>query len=259
MTDQNLAVIVLAAGQGTRMRSARPKVLHPLAGIPIVGHVLATARELAPAHVIVVVRHERDAVAEAVLELLPEAILVDQDETPGTGRAVEQAIAALPAGFAGDVVIVSGDVPLLDAATLAGLIAAHREGARGRDAPLRHLRRRDRLRQDRARRRRHGGPHRRTAGRDRGRARDPRGELGNLRLSPRAVARPARPRRDPQRPGRDVPHGRHRTLARRRVDGRRDSRARELDRRGNQRPRAARRVRARAQRASSSAAGSSPA
>jgi bifunctional UDP-N-acetylglucosamine pyrophosphorylase / glucosamine-1-phosphate N-acetyltransferase len=128
MTDQNLAVIVLAAGQGTRMKSALPKVLHPLAGVPIVGHVLATARELDPAHVIVVVRHERDAVAATILELVPEALIVDQDEIPGTGRAVEQAIGALPNAFEGDVLIVSGDVPLLDAATLTGLLEAHRAG-----------------------------------------------------------------------------------------------------------------------------------
>jgi bifunctional UDP-N-acetylglucosamine pyrophosphorylase/glucosamine-1-phosphate N-acetyltransferase len=128
MTDQNLAVIVLAAGQGTRMKSSLPKILHPLAGVPIVGHVLATARELDPAHVVVVVRHERDVVAATIVELLPEAVIVDQDEIPGTGRAVEQAIAALPRSFVGDVVIVSGDVPLLDAATLTGLLAAHRAG-----------------------------------------------------------------------------------------------------------------------------------
>jgi bifunctional UDP-N-acetylglucosamine pyrophosphorylase / glucosamine-1-phosphate N-acetyltransferase len=129
MTDNNLAVIVLAAGQGTRMKSSLPKVLHPLAGVPIVGHVLATARELDPAHVVVVVRHERDAVAATILALLPEAVVVDQDETPGTGRAVEQAIEALPQEFSGDVMIVSGDVPLLDAATLTGLLEAHRAGA----------------------------------------------------------------------------------------------------------------------------------
>jgi bifunctional UDP-N-acetylglucosamine pyrophosphorylase / glucosamine-1-phosphate N-acetyltransferase len=128
MTDPNLAVIVLAAGQGTRMKSSLPKVLHPLAGVPIVGHVLATARELDPAHVVVVVRHERDAVSATILELLPEAVIVDQDEIPGTGRAVEQAIGALPSAFTGDVMIVSGDVPLLDAATLAGLLEAHRAG-----------------------------------------------------------------------------------------------------------------------------------
>jgi bifunctional UDP-N-acetylglucosamine pyrophosphorylase/glucosamine-1-phosphate N-acetyltransferase len=128
MTDSNLAVIVLAAGQGTRMKSARPKVLHLLAGVPIVGHVLATARALEPRHIVVVVRHDRDTVAATVLEILPEAVIVDQDEIPGTGRAVELAIAELPAGFDGDVMIVSGDVPLLDAATLTGLLEAHRAG-----------------------------------------------------------------------------------------------------------------------------------
>jgi len=126
MTDPRLAVIVLAAGQGTRMKSSRAKVLHPLAGVPLIGHVLATARELSAAHVIVVVRHERDAVSEAVLELMPEATLVDQDEVPGTGRAVELGLGALPGGFDGDVVVVSGDVPLLDAGTLANLVEAHR-------------------------------------------------------------------------------------------------------------------------------------
>jgi bifunctional UDP-N-acetylglucosamine pyrophosphorylase/glucosamine-1-phosphate N-acetyltransferase len=129
MTDQNLAVIVLAAGQGTRMKSSLPKILHPLAGIPLIGHVLATARELAPAHVVTVVRHERDVVAAAIAELLPEALIVDQDEIPGTGRAVEVAIAALPRSFSGDVVVVSADVPLLNAATLVRLIEAHRSGA----------------------------------------------------------------------------------------------------------------------------------
>jgi bifunctional UDP-N-acetylglucosamine pyrophosphorylase/glucosamine-1-phosphate N-acetyltransferase len=129
MTDQRLAVIVLAAGQGTRMRSSRPKVLHTLAGRSLVGHVLATAQELQPRHVVAVVRHERDAVVETISELAPAAIIVDQDEVPGTGRAVEIAIAALPADFAGDVVVVSGDVPLLDAATLATLLEQHRAAA----------------------------------------------------------------------------------------------------------------------------------
>jgi len=129
MTDSRLAIIVLAAGQGTRMKSSVPKVLHRLAGVPIVGHVLATARELDPAHIVVVVRHERDTVAATISEIMPEAVLVDQDEIPGTGRAVEQGIGALPADFDGDVMIVSGDVPLLDAGTLSGLLDAHRDGA----------------------------------------------------------------------------------------------------------------------------------
>jgi len=65
MTDPRLAVIVLAAGQGTRMKSSRAKVLHPLAGVPLIGHVLATARELSAAHVIAVVRHEIGLVDKA--------------------------------------------------------------------------------------------------------------------------------------------------------------------------------------------------
>ena len=126
MTDSQLAVIVLAAGQGTRMKPRTPKVLHRLAGVPLIGHVLATARALDPAHVVAVVRHERDTVAAAITELDADAIIADQDEIPGTGRAVEAALDALPADFAGDVLVVSGDVPLLDADTLAGLIAEHR-------------------------------------------------------------------------------------------------------------------------------------
>ncbi|CAN5258416.1 bifunctional UDP-N-acetylglucosamine diphosphorylase/glucosamine-1-phosphate N-acetyltransferase GlmU [soil metagenome] len=126
MTDQHLAVIVLAAGQGTRMKSARPKVLHTIAGRSLVGHVLATARSLDPAHIVAVVRHDRDSVVATISELQPTAIIVDQDEIPGTGRAVEVGVAALPADFEGDVVVVSGDVPLLDAATLVQLVAEHR-------------------------------------------------------------------------------------------------------------------------------------
>lgn len=129
MTDSRLAIIVLAAGQGTRMRSQTPKVLHALAGVPLIGHVLATARALEPAHVVAVVRHERDRVAEAISALDAHAIIADQDEIPGTGRAVEAALGALPADFDGDVLVVSGDVPLLDAGTLAELIAGHRSRA----------------------------------------------------------------------------------------------------------------------------------
>ncbi|MBO9578584.1 MAG: bifunctional UDP-N-acetylglucosamine diphosphorylase/glucosamine-1-phosphate N-acetyltransferase GlmU [Microbacteriaceae bacterium] len=126
MSERSLAVVVLAAGQGTRMRSATPKVLHRIAGRTLIGHVLTTARELAPAHVAVVVRHERDAVVAAIADAAPGLIVVDQDEIPGTGRAVELAVAALPAAFDGDVVVLSGDVPLLDPATLSVLLDRHR-------------------------------------------------------------------------------------------------------------------------------------
>jgi bifunctional UDP-N-acetylglucosamine pyrophosphorylase/glucosamine-1-phosphate N-acetyltransferase len=129
MTDSRLAIVVLAAGQGTRMKSQTPKVLHALAGIPLIGHVLATARSLDPAHLVTVVRHERDRVVATVLECDAECTIVEQDEIPGTGRAAEAALDALPADFAGDVLVVSGDVPLLDADTLAQLIAEHRNRA----------------------------------------------------------------------------------------------------------------------------------
>ena len=126
MTDHHLAVVILAAGQGTRMRSATPKVLHPLAGLSLIGHVLATAGELNAAHMIAVVRHERDRVVEVISEQTPGTIIVDQDDIPGTGRAVELAIAVLPADFAGQVLVLSADVPLLDAATISGLLEVHR-------------------------------------------------------------------------------------------------------------------------------------
>lgn len=126
MTDQHLAIVVLAAGQGTRMKSSLPKLLHPIAGLPLVGHVLATAAALDAGHIVTVVRYERDQLVKVVTEQLPQSIIVDQDEIPGTGRAVEQAVNSLPADFDGDVLVVNGDVPLLDAQSLAQFVAAHR-------------------------------------------------------------------------------------------------------------------------------------
>ena len=129
MTDSSLAVVVLAAGEGTRMKSSLAKVLHPIAGIPMIGHVLSTAAALHPQHTVAVVRHQRDTVAGAISELTEGVTIVDQDDVPGTGRAVELALAAL-AGFEGDVVVISGDVPLLDAGTLSKLIDSHRSNGR---------------------------------------------------------------------------------------------------------------------------------
>ncbi|RFA19862.1 bifunctional UDP-N-acetylglucosamine diphosphorylase/glucosamine-1-phosphate N-acetyltransferase GlmU [Subtercola boreus] len=126
MTDSRLAIIILAAGQGTRMKSETPKLLHHLAGIPIVSHVLATARELDAAYTIAVVRHERDRLVDVITDQLPDGLVVDQDDVPGTGRAVEQAMDALPLGFDGDVLVMNGDTPMLDVQTLSGLVAEHR-------------------------------------------------------------------------------------------------------------------------------------
>lgn len=125
--DRALAVIVLAAGQGTRMKSSIPKVLHRIGGRPLVGHVIDTALALTPERIVVVVRHERDLVVSAVVET-PGIVVVDQDDIPGTGRAVELALDALD-DFEGDVLVLSGDVPLLEADTLAALVGAHRDGA----------------------------------------------------------------------------------------------------------------------------------
>ena len=119
------------------MRSATPKVLHRIGGRSLLGHVLATARDLRPGRTAVVVRHERDQVAAHVEELDPAAVIADQDEVPGTGRAVECGLSALDAaaqpdqapggtqGVEGPVVILAGDVPLLDSGTLTALLEAH--------------------------------------------------------------------------------------------------------------------------------------
>lgn len=125
-TNTPLAVVVLAAGQGTRMRSRVPKVLHRIGGRPLVGHVIETARAFAPESVLVVVRHERSQVAEAVSA--DDVLVVDQDDVPGTGRAVEIALAAIP-DFTGDVLVLSGDVPLLEASTIESLLDLHRRSA----------------------------------------------------------------------------------------------------------------------------------
>jgi bifunctional UDP-N-acetylglucosamine pyrophosphorylase/glucosamine-1-phosphate N-acetyltransferase len=95
----------------------------------MIGHVLSTAAALHPQHTIAVLRHQRDSVAAVVAELTEGIVIVDQDDVPGTGRAVELALAALE-GFDGDVVVVSGDVPLLDADTLGALVADHRSNNR---------------------------------------------------------------------------------------------------------------------------------
>ena len=125
------AVIVLAAGAGTRMKSRIPKILHEIGGLSMVGHALLAARSMNPKQLALVVRHERDLVAGHVAELDPNAVIVDQDEIPGTGRAVEVALQALDAKetLTGTVVVTYGDVPLLTGGLLAELVATHEREA----------------------------------------------------------------------------------------------------------------------------------
>ncbi|GAA2171756.1 bifunctional UDP-N-acetylglucosamine diphosphorylase/glucosamine-1-phosphate N-acetyltransferase GlmU [Agrococcus versicolor] len=122
-----IAVVVLAAGAGTRMRSATPKPLHAVAGRSLIAHVLHTAHELEPTHLVAVVRHERDLLVEEIAHHAPSARIADQDDVPGTGRAVEAALAQLPDAFDGLVVVLSGDVPLIDSSTLRELVREHEE------------------------------------------------------------------------------------------------------------------------------------
>ncbi len=127
------AVVILAAGAGTRMRSKTPKVLHTIAGRTLLGHALHAAAGTRPDHLVVVVGHDRDRVTEAALstagELDHEILVAVQHEQRGTGDAVQAGLGALPADFAGTVIVTAADVPLLDAATLAELLATHTSGA----------------------------------------------------------------------------------------------------------------------------------
>ena len=111
------------------MKSATPKVLHTIGGRTLLGHVLHAARGLNPDHLVVVVRHERDLVAPRVSELDPTAIVADQDEVAGTGRATQCGLQPLPSDLAGTVLVTYGDVPLQTTDTLGSLIATHQAEA----------------------------------------------------------------------------------------------------------------------------------
>ena len=129
MTSDNspLAVIVLAAGKGTRMKSDLHKVLHPIAGRPMIEHLLASAKELEPERQVLVAGHGRDQLEKATAG---RAVIAVQEPQLGTGHAVQQAESAL-AGFEGDVLILYGDVPFVRPETMRAMI----ERLHGADAP----------------------------------------------------------------------------------------------------------------------------
>jgi bifunctional UDP-N-acetylglucosamine pyrophosphorylase/glucosamine-1-phosphate N-acetyltransferase len=119
------AVIILAAGEGTRMRSATPKVLHEIGGRSLVGHAVAAADTLAADRLVVVVGHGREAVAAHLAAVAPHARIAVQDQQHGTGHAVQCALAEAGDVAGGTVVVTYGDVPLLAGQTLAALVDEH--------------------------------------------------------------------------------------------------------------------------------------
>lgn len=120
------AVIILAAGEGKRMKSRTPKVLHALCGRTMLGHAVAAARELDPRQLVVVTGHGREQVTPAVSGYAPEAKVVVQEPQSGTGHAVRMVTESV-GSFTGTVLVTYGDMPLLRAETLAGLVASHEE------------------------------------------------------------------------------------------------------------------------------------
>ena len=131
-TPNGITVIVLAAGGGTRMKSKTMKVLHPLAGRSMLGHVLSAVASLEPRRVVAVVGHQREQVGPHVQELLPGAVLAVQESQDGTGHAVRVAWEALDAADrSGTVLVAYGDTPLLEGESLRAFAEDHVAAGRG--------------------------------------------------------------------------------------------------------------------------------
>ena len=119
-------VVILAAGEGTRMKSSTPKVLHPIAGRTLVGHVLNAVDALAPKNVRVVVGAGREQVEAHIAEIAPKAVTVFQEKRGGTGHATQLALAGL--NPSGTILVLAGDTPMLTGTSLAQLLAEHHAG-----------------------------------------------------------------------------------------------------------------------------------
>ncbi|MFW5881165.1 MAG: bifunctional UDP-N-acetylglucosamine diphosphorylase/glucosamine-1-phosphate N-acetyltransferase GlmU [Roseicyclus sp.] len=118
-----IALVILAAGAGTRMNSEKPKPLHELGGLPLIAHALRAGAELDPDRVVVVTGHGAADVEAAVRDHAPDAVCVRQEAQLGTGHAVARALPALE-GFSGDIVVLYADTPFVTAETLARMRAA---------------------------------------------------------------------------------------------------------------------------------------
>lgn len=122
----SIALVILAAGKGTRMESDLPKVLHPIAQVPMLVHAMRGGAALDPERVVIVAGHGADAVTDVALAQDDTARIVLQTEQLGTAHAVAQARAALE-GFSGDVVVLYGDTPFIQPETLEKMIGARRQ------------------------------------------------------------------------------------------------------------------------------------
>ena len=122
------AVVILAAGEGKRMKSSRSKLLHELAGHSMLSYAVTAATTVQPEHIVVVVGHGRDQVEAHLAEIAPHASIAVQPEQRGTGHAVQIALAQL-GDLTGDVIVTMGDVPMLTGDTLSALAAEHRSRA----------------------------------------------------------------------------------------------------------------------------------
>ncbi|WP_372885551.1 bifunctional UDP-N-acetylglucosamine diphosphorylase/glucosamine-1-phosphate N-acetyltransferase GlmU [Shimia sp.] len=123
-----VALIILAAGKGTRMNSDQAKVLHQIAGAPMLAHALRSAQDLAPARSVIVAGHGYDAVERSLADFAPEAVVVRQEQQLGTAHAVDAARGALE-DFDGDVIVLYGDTPFVSPETLQRMAEARRDHA----------------------------------------------------------------------------------------------------------------------------------
>lgn len=122
------AVVVLAAGAGTRMKSTTSKLLHQIAGRSLLSYAVDAASALEPQHLVVVVGHQREQVEAHLADIAPHVTIAVQERPNGTGDAVRSGLIPIP-DVAGEVVVTMGDVPLLTGATLNALVGVHRDNA----------------------------------------------------------------------------------------------------------------------------------
>jgi len=119
------AVLILAAGEGKRMKSSRSKLLHEIAGHSMLSYAVTAATAVQPEHIVVVVGHLRDQVEAHLAEIAPHVLIAVQEQQLGTGAAVQVALGELT-DLSGDVIVTLGDVPMLTGETLAALLVEHR-------------------------------------------------------------------------------------------------------------------------------------